>query len=69
MGGREDIWYATNLEIVDYMNAARGLIYSADGTTVYNPHALDVWIRKLSDTSPELSEAVRVPGGATVSLS
>ncbi len=68
MGGREDIWYATNLEIVDYMNAARGLIYSADGTTVYNPNALDVWIRKLSDTNPELGEAVRVPGGATICL-
>lgn len=23
IGGRDDIWYATNIEIVDYMNAAK----------------------------------------------
>ena len=37
MGGREDIWYATNIEIFDYVNAYRQLVFSADGKTVYNP--------------------------------
>lgn len=37
MGGREDIWYATNIEICDYVQAYRQLIYSANGKIVYNP--------------------------------
>ncbi len=44
IGGRDDIWYATNIEIVDYMNAAKNLKYSADGGMVYNPNAISVWI-------------------------
>ncbi len=45
IGGRDDIWYATNIEIVDYMNAAKNLKYSADGTMVYNPSAITVCIK------------------------
>lgn len=44
IGGREDIWYATNIEIVDYMNAAKNLKFTADGNRVYNPNAISVWI-------------------------
>ena len=44
MGGREDVWYATNGEIVDYTEAFRSLRFSAEGTRVYNPSALDVYI-------------------------
>nr|MCR5235349.1 hypothetical protein [Lachnospiraceae bacterium] len=51
-----------------YMNAARSLIYSADGSLVYNPCAIDVWIRKVSDEGPEMSDIVRVPAGETVCL-
>jgi peptidoglycan/xylan/chitin deacetylase (PgdA/CDA1 family) len=39
-----DIWYATNIEIYDYVQAYRSLIYSADGYMIYNPTLLDVWI-------------------------
>jgi len=42
-GGREDTWYATNIEIVDYVNAIRALRVSADRTMVYNPSAIEVW--------------------------
>jgi len=42
-GHREDTWYATNIEIVDYMNALRALRVSADRSMVYNPTALEVW--------------------------
>ena len=45
IGGRDDIWYATNIEIVDYMNAAKNLRFSADGKMVYNPSAISVWLR------------------------
>lgn len=68
MSGRDDIWYATNIEIADYMKAARGLIYSADGTHIYNPYATDVWIMKLSDSSPEMGSAVKISGGESVIL-
>lgn len=44
IGGRDDIWYATNIEIVDYMNAANRLKFSADGSMVYNPSAISVWV-------------------------
>lgn len=37
LGNRDDIWYATNIEIYDYVTAYNSLIYSADGNTIYNP--------------------------------
>ena len=43
-GGRDDIWYATNIEYVDYMERLRGLQFGADNTFVYNPYAASVWI-------------------------
>ncbi len=39
------VWFATNGEIIDYVNAYRRLEYSADGLTIYNPSAQDVLIR------------------------
>lgn len=44
MGGREDIWYATNLQIVDYMQVLNRLQFSAEGNAVYNPSAESAWI-------------------------
>lgn len=40
-----DIWYATNIEIIDYLEAARRLRFTADGRTVHNPSAIPVWVR------------------------
>lgn len=44
IGGRDDIWYATNIQIVDYMNAAKNLKFTAKGDKVYNPSSIPVWI-------------------------
>ncbi len=44
VSGHDDIWYATNIEIVDYMDASRRLAFSADHSMVYNPSAQDVWL-------------------------
>ena len=44
VGGREDIWYVTNGEIFDYVKAYDNLEFSAQGTFVYNPSALTVYI-------------------------
>ncbi len=41
---REDIWYASNIQIVDYIAAQRGLRFSSEGNSVYNPSCFDVWI-------------------------
>ncbi len=43
IGGRDDIWYATNIEIIDYMNAFHSLVFSADGTIIMNPTATQIW--------------------------
>lgn len=43
MGGRDDIWYATNIEIYDYVKAYNSLQVSVDKTIVHNPSAIDVW--------------------------
>ena len=45
MEGKEDIWYATNLEICDYIQATRSLESSGDGLTLKNPTAVSVGIR------------------------
>ncbi len=43
MGGHDDIWYATNIEIYDYVNAYRSLVYSVDGNIVTNPTSQKIW--------------------------
>ena len=44
LANHDDIWYATNIEIYDYVQAYKRLIYSADGYKVYNPSCTPVWI-------------------------
>ena len=39
-----DIWYATNMEIYSYVSAYHALIWSADGSRVYNPTLTDVYL-------------------------
>lgn len=46
IGNREDIWYATNIEIYDYVKAYENLQVSVDGTIVHNPSAIDIWFVK-----------------------
>ena len=49
-GGREDIWYATNIEIVDYANAQKSLRFSVNCDKVYNPTCTDVWFTVNGET-------------------
>ena len=44
IGGKDDIWYATNIEIYDYVTAYNRLRFSADYTMVYNGSVIDVWL-------------------------
>ena len=43
LSGREDTWYATNMEIYEYVKAYDSLIYSVDSLQVYNPTLITVW--------------------------
>ena len=48
VGGRpQEIWYPTNIELVDYVNAYRALRFNLAHTYVENPTGLDVWFEAL----------------------
>ncbi len=40
----DEIWYASNMEIYNYTEAYKRLVYSADGHRIYNPTLLTMWI-------------------------
>jgi len=63
VGGRDDVWYATNMEIYEYVKAYDSLIFSAKCDSVKNPSAIDVYF-----SLPKTGN-VLVPAGKTVLLS
>ena len=44
-GNRADIWYATNIEIYDYIEAYKQLVFSMDGSKVYNPTSMPLYFQ------------------------
>ena len=46
MADRDDIWYATNIEIYDYTKAFEQLIFDIDETMCTNPTASEIWFMK-----------------------
>ncbi|MNU05588.1 hypothetical protein D3C72_2504470 [compost metagenome] len=61
IGKRDDIWYATNIEVLDYVEAVKSLRFSVDQSRVYNPTATDVWITAEGNS-------VKIPAGKHVKL-
>lgn len=61
VAGREDIWFATNGEILDYVKAYRDLIFSMAGERVKNPSALPVWLELRGKT-------YRIGSGETIAF-
>lgn len=61
MGNREDIWYATNIEIYDYIMAYNSLQTDVDRKIVHNPTTTDVWFM-------HTGEVYCVKGGQTLFL-
>ena len=57
-GGRDDVWYATNIEIVDYVNAVKSLKLSQDRHLIQNISPLDVYVSV--DGKPVCLKANRV---------
>lgn len=43
-GNRDDVWYATNIEIYDYVKGYERLEFSASGDMVYNPNSFDIYL-------------------------
>ena len=60
-GGRDDIWYATNIEIYDYVKAYESLQTSYDKKIIKNPSSTKVW----AEINKEL---VCIDAGSTVRL-
>ena len=50
LSNRDDVWYATNIEIYDYIEAYRSLEYSVDRSMVYNPSGHDLWLLRAGKT-------------------
>lgn len=50
IGNRDDIWYATNIELYDYVQAYQSLQIGVGKRTVHNPSAIDVWFSHNSQT-------------------
>ena len=44
VSGKEDIWYATNIEIYEYTEAYNSLVTSADGNIIYNPTSTEIYL-------------------------
>lgn len=65
MAGHEDVWYATNIEIYDYIAASGRLVSSCNGRFLYNPSALDVWVTK-NGSLRRAGERLCIPAGKTV---
>lgn len=62
IGHRDDIWYATNIEIVDYNEAFDRLQIFADNEYIYNPSACSVWV------AVNNVRVIEIPGGETIKL-
>lgn len=60
VAGSEKIWYATNIEIYNYMTAQSMLQISADETRFYNPTAIDLWVER------DKTDIIMIPAGQTV---
>ena len=61
IGNREDVWYATNMEIYRYVKLFDNLVFSADGKMVYNPNGVEMYMNYFG-------KDVLLPAGETVKM-
>jgi hypothetical protein len=61
VGGKSEVWYATSIEIVDYMKRWKNMRFSSDCSLAENPSAEPVWISVGG-------EILEIPGGGAVKL-
>lgn len=61
IGGREDVWYATNIEICQYVKAYDSLVFTVNEKLVKNPTCIDVYMNYNNN------EYI-IPAGKTIAL-
>lgn len=61
LGGNDDVWYASNIEVFDYIAAYSGLGWTCDGDIVVNPSCQDIFIECDGET-------VCIPAGSKIEL-
>ncbi len=59
LSNNDKIWYATNIEIYNYMMAQRRLVISADENIIYNPSNITVYVEK------NKSKIIKIEAGQT----
>ncbi len=64
LGGNDEIWYATNIEIYNYVRDFKRLEVSADGSIFTNPTATDLFVFIRSGENGVL----KIPAGETIVL-
>ncbi len=60
-GNRDDVWYATNMEIYEYIKAYDSLIWTAAGDMAVNPTSVDLWLNYQG-------KEIELPAGACAKL-
>jgi len=60
IGNNDKIWYATNLDIYNYLSAQRRLQISVDEQMFYNPSDITVWVER------NKTDIIEIPAGKTV---
>ena len=66
VANKDDIWYATNIEIYDYVTAFNRLLWAIDMSAVHNPSAISVWVAVSSPHGDV--HTVEINPGETLSL-
>ena len=62
MGGKDDIWYCTNIQFLDCLDDYARLQFAADNSFVFNPNIRDCWV-SVNDQDP-----IRIPAGRNIRL-
>ena len=60
LSGNDKIWYATNMEIYNYITAQKILKVSMDEKMFYNPTSTDVWVER------DKTDIIKIPAGKKV---
>ncbi|MBQ2875692.1 MAG: polysaccharide deacetylase family protein [Clostridia bacterium] len=50
LSGKENVWYATNIQIYEYVKAYESLVISADSKMIYNPTLITLWFNTMGKT-------------------
>lgn len=65
VGGKDDIWYATNMEIYEYTEAYNRLVWSLDYSCVTNPTSFEIWVSIRKGGAPK---TIKINPGETIKL-